>query len=90
MAFYRKKPVVVEAVRIRDLMRMRHEDQSAVPTWVTAGYDSGVLHFADDFLQVTTMEGVMQGRRDDWLVKGTKGELYPVKPEIFAEIYEDA
>ena len=24
----------------------------------------------------------------DWIVKGVKGELYPVKADVFAEIYE--
>jgi len=29
----------------------------------------------------------MHGDKDDWLVKGIKGELYPVKNKIFEETY---
>lgn len=37
---------------------------------------------------IPTLEGVMLAVETDWIVKGTQGEFYPVKPEIFAEIYE--
>lgn len=51
---YRKKPVVVEAVRI------------------------------DRPFTVETMEG----KAGDWLVKGVRGECYPVDHGIFMETYE--
>jgi len=38
--------------------------------------------------EVETLEGVMQGKVMDYLVKGIKGELYPVDKEIFEESYE--
>ena len=41
----------------------------------------------EDF-EVKTPEGVMQGRKGDYLVMGLEGELYPVKPSVFARSYE--
>ena len=39
-------------------------------------------------LSIPTLEGVMIGRQDDWIIKGVKGEVYPCKPDIFAATYE--
>lgn len=38
--------------------------------------------------QITTLEGVMQADEGDWIVEGIVGELWPVKPDIFAKTYE--
>ncbi len=37
---------------------------------------------------IETLEGAMTAKPGDWIVTGTHGEHYPVKPEIFAETYE--
>ena len=37
---------------------------------------------------IDTLEGQMIARKGDWIVKGIKGELYPVEPDIFKETYE--
>lgn len=34
-----------------------------------------------------TLEGSMTARKGDYIVKGVKGELYPVKPDIFEATY---
>lgn len=39
---------------------------------------------------VPTLEGQHEAAWGDWIVRGVKGEFYPVKPGIFAETYEDA
>jgi len=38
--------------------------------------------------EVETLEGLMQGKTGDYLVKGIEGELYPVNKEIFEKSYE--
>ena len=38
---------------------------------------------------VATLEGGHTVCPGDWIIEGTKGEFYPVKPEIFSEIYEE-
>ena len=39
-------------------------------------------------LVVKTLEGNMIARKDDYVVKGVKGEIYPVNSVIFDETYE--
>jgi hypothetical protein len=39
-------------------------------------------------LIIQTLEGDMQGNIGDWLIKGTNGEFYPCKDDIFRKKYE--
>lgn len=41
-------------------------------------------------LQIKTLEGTMEATPGDWIIRGVKGELYPCKPDVFAETYEPA
>jgi hypothetical protein len=83
---YRKRPVVLQA---RQLGRGYDEDVD-IMRWC------GGRPIADEFrgedanllFDVPTLEGSMQARIGDWIVCGIKGEYYPVKPDIFAELYE--
>ncbi len=47
----------------------------------------GALRMLKDF-EVDTLEGTHQGKAGDYLLKGVRSELYPVKREIFEETYE--
>lgn len=38
--------------------------------------------------KINTLEGIMTASPGDWIVKGIKGELYPVKPDIFEKTYK--
>lgn len=38
--------------------------------------------------EIETLEGTMTASPGDWIVKGIKGERYPVKPDIFIKTYE--
>ncbi len=92
---YRKKPVVIEAFQ---MTRERRADNSDWPEWLNRAWndDPGqagwvgplVIGTDDGKLEVTTLEGRMLVDWDDWLIQGVKGELYPCKPDIFAETYE--
>jgi len=44
------------------------------------------IRMPDDF-EVETLEGVMRGKKGDWLIQGVEGELYPCKDEIFRKTY---
>jgi hypothetical protein len=94
---FRKKPVVIEA------MQHTAEAGLAVYEWVqdnTQGsFDphaeeipmSGVsIDPATGFLLIATLEGVMQAKPGDWIIKGVQGEFYPCKPDIFEATYESA
>lgn len=42
----------------------------------------------DEPFEVETMEGVIKGKKDDYLVIGIDGEMYPVDKEIFLKSYD--
>jgi len=81
---YRKKPVEIEAV-------------------VWDGKDKTYLEIIDKWkperqltiepvtrkLRIHTLEGTMEANIGDYIIKGVKGELYPCKPDIFEQTYEE-
>lgn len=85
MPRFRKKPVEVEAVRVADLL-----GPLMWPDWITEAVDGGDLtvHVDQGRVSIETLEGVMDGATDDWIIQGVMGELYPCKPDIFAATYK--
>lgn len=85
---YRKKPVVIEAVKY---MGGGDVENSDVPDWMWTAFENGVLEAAAggrDPLRIKTLEGVLTVRPGDYIIQGVKGELYPCKPDIFEATYE--
>lgn len=87
MAKFRKKPVVIEAVQ--------YFEQDAVCPKDVADLCGGSLKVVlggfdgvEWWLEIHTLEGKMNARPGDWIIKGVKGEIYPCKPDIFAATYE--
>ena len=93
-AKYRKKPVTVHAFQYNgDLIDS--DGKPIVPAWAIEAYNSGIMYYdsVDDNtppveLYISTLEGVHHAPVGDYIVRGVKGELYPVKPEIFELTYE--
>lgn len=86
---YRAKPVVIEAMQFiaTDNDRVQKILEWAGRPPVTAeGYDPETNHF--EYLEVHTLEGVMRADNGDYIIRGTAGEFYPCKPEIFEAKYE--
>jgi hypothetical protein len=75
---FRKKPVVVDAIQwTGDNL---HDVEKFCPV---------IGRIENEYaLHIETLEGVMTARCGDWIVKGTRGEFYPVKPDIFEATYE--
>lgn len=42
----------------------------------------------DEEVTINTLEGVMTASPGDYIITGVKGEIYPCKPDIFAQTYE--
>jgi len=89
---YRKKPVVVEAIRFDGT----EESINTIREWASGaglsvlrprGGDRASFHA---LLEIPTLEGDMRAQPGDWIIKGVKGEFYPCKPEIFEATYEPA
>lgn len=79
MAFFRKRPVVIEA------WQFDPHCLSTMPMWLATSRN---LIFEVAIGEIHTREGVMRFDTGDWIIKGVKGELYPCKPEIFELTYE--
>lgn len=80
MMKYRKKPVIIEAFRFgheKPLQWFANSDKCIVavsPLKVCAYID--------------TLEGRMTAENGDYIIQGIKGEIYPVKYDIFMQSYE--
>lgn len=42
----------------------------------------------DEPFEVETMEGLMKGKKGDWLMIGIHGEMYPIDQDIFLKTYD--
>ncbi len=84
MAKYRKKPVVVEAFKWTGRLPGK-----GYPGWINKAGREGMIWVVPGLvMRVMTQGGVVSALPGDFIVKGIKGELYPVKPEIFEATYE--
>ena len=79
-----KKPIAIEAIQWDGTYRGYQEiKEFAKPYLVDV-----MRMISTDVLVVKTLEGNMIARKDDYIVKGVKGEIYPVNSVIFDETYE--
>ena len=94
---YRKKPVVIEAIKCSDAHRMMGEAWKDLPEWFRDAYEghnkAGVktivaMNRPVACIDIITLEGTMRANLDDWIIRGVKGELYPCKPDIFESTYD--
>jgi hypothetical protein len=93
MAYFSKKPVVIEAHQIDKAKTDTANGLLDWPDWLVAAWETpfemvGSFYSIAGALCITTLEGVMTVSDGDWVIKGVKGELYPCKPDIFAATYE--
>ncbi len=88
MAKFRKKPIVIDAMRVPHptdplewgyLAGFMNAGQA---NWHVAPNANGVI--------ISTLEGEMYANVGDWIIRGVKGEFYPCKPDIFEATYEEA
>lgn len=86
---YRKKPVVIEAVR------WDGENLDEVMTFCNGDASYELMSRGASELVIATLEdGELIARHvasvGDFIIKGVAGEFYPCKPDIFAATYEVA
>ncbi|MDO5535465.1 MAG: hypothetical protein Q4F65_12560 [Propionibacteriaceae bacterium] len=86
MTRYRKKPVVIDAIRYQPGENCREVWDFL--GWDWADHDGPCA--PDDTLGIDTPEGIMTARPGDWIIRGVAGERYPCKDAIFRETYEPA
>lgn len=90
---FRKKPVVITAITFDQLVAHGIAAGGNVVNgmpWSFQYNGHPVTHENDDCYIIPTLEGAMKMGRDDMLITGVKGEIYPCKVEIFQATYEPA
>lgn len=76
---YRKKPVVIKAIRYTK------ESYCECVSFCGLSFCGRI----DDDIIVETLEGKLKASLGDYIIKGVKGEIYPCKPDVFEMTYEE-
>ena len=89
---FRKKPVEIEAMQVPLLLVERNmlDKREQLDDWLLANSGDRKVRYVGDNVEIETLEGTMTAQPGDWIIKGVAGELYPCKPDIFAQTYEPA
>ena len=98
---FRKRPVVIEAMQIRDgnepipstgPLTPNESDVACASGWMLArGFRGFKVHGDGPFgIAIETLEGIMVASPGDWIIRGVLGEFYPCKPDPFDSAYEPA
>lgn len=82
---YRKKPVVIQAWEWDETKEMFNEIGCKMMS--CQGHTERPNEMS--YLRIETLEGTMSVNKGDYIIKGVKGEFYPVKKEIFDLTYEE-
>lgn len=74
-----KKPIAVEAVQwtgsnVDEIMNFMEDNPPVFDYW--------------DRITIQTLEGEMKAPIGSWIIRGTKGEYYPCRGDVFEETYE--
>jgi hypothetical protein len=83
MGQYRKKPVIIEAIQLKNL-----EILNLMEIQRFAGLGKDIFEVLEDGLIIKTLEGNMKASIGDYIIKGISEEFYPCKPDIFELTYE--
>lgn len=96
---YRKKPLVIEAYQMTKDKRLDNSDwlEWMHLAWQKPITEKGSLFPCNDGnlegepsnLFIQTLEGLQKVNWGDYIIQGIKGELYPCKPDIFEQTYEE-
>lgn len=92
MAKYRKKPIVVEAVKLEN---NRDSIVNAIEFVYNIGMESSLIGMSATVQQIEqeggfiikTLEGDMKVCFGDYIIKGVNEEFYPCKSDIFEKTY---
>lgn len=88
MARYQKLPVEIEAELVSGLLEKFKHNFNELPKWVIEAYENTTINTitVNNFI-IKTLEGNMIATKEDYLIKGVNGELYPCKKDIFEKTY---
>jgi hypothetical protein len=82
---FKKKPVIIDAIYFDpECKQPVLNDLTSINQSIYGSFDGDI-----PCIKIPTLEGEMIAREGDWIIKGIQGELYPCKPDIFEETYEE-
>lgn len=85
MPLYRKKPVIVEAIKFT------RDNFQEIRDFTDFTANNFTLERRIDSIAtciIPTLEGQHIATEGDYIIKGVHGEFYPCKPDIFEKTYE--
>jgi hypothetical protein len=91
MPHFRKKPVIIEAITFDDLVAHGLANSANVVNgmpWSFSYKGHPITHENDNCYLIPTLEGTHNFTRQDMLITGINGEIYPCKIDIFQKTYE--
>ena len=94
MMKYRKKPIIIEAIELRENNILQVEEfieqkEIKLDNRITSGkFDDFKDIVRSKGRTIETLEGTMTASIGDFIIKGVNGEFYPCKPDIFHKTYE--
>ena len=92
MAKFRKKPVIIEAFIIgidpRPDWFQNEVTKNTITTHTLDDHGGNPFKFRKTYCKIKTLEGIMTGDFEDYIIQGVNGEIYPCKPDIFEKTYE--
>jgi hypothetical protein len=85
MEKFRKKPVVIEAVKFtrNNFQEIKEFTEEKAHSLTIERRIDGVATCI-----ISTLEGHMTATEGDFIIKGVQNEFYPCKPDIFEKTYE--
>lgn len=90
MAKFRKKPVIIDAIKVSEVLSNAQHHYERLPEWVIESHSGpdGITVFMPEGIYIKTLEGEMFGSLTAWLIRGVQGEIYPCAGDIFEATYE--
>jgi len=92
---YRRRSQIVSAVRVLgiDENEVQFDGGTDDTSWLNQALEKGIgeeggLWVVHSGLRIGTLEGTLRVNVGDYIVRGVKGEIYPVRRDIFEDSYE--
>lgn len=89
--YYRKKPVVIEAIQWNgnNLAEVKEFVGDDLECEFCLSLLRDEIKKILEPVKIKTLEGDMNASIGDYIIKGVDGEFYPCKPDIFEKTYEE-
>lgn len=91
MAFFCKKPIVIEAITFDELIEYGKTNGANIVNgmpWSFKYKGHSITHENDECYLVPTNHGSVRFNKGDMLITQVDGEIYPCKKDIFEKTYE--